>query len=81
LGAFTTGMIGFLKQDSSINNRYFYGVLVSVSIVLISLILLTSFWPAFLSGVWIYYGLAITALFPVIAVLVFWLKLNKTIVH
>ncbi|MBD3615027.1 MAG: hypothetical protein HUJ22_00540 [Gracilimonas sp.] len=81
LGAFTTGMIGFLKQDSSINNAYFYGVLVSVSIVLISLILLTSFWPAFLSGVWIYYGLAVTALLPVIAVLVFWLKLNKTIVH
>lgn len=77
LGAFTTGMVCYLIQDLPIKSSYYYGVVFSVSLVILSLILLTRFWPAFLSGTWIYYGLAAAAIFPVFAVLIFWMKLKK----
>lgn len=79
LGAFTTGMVCYLAQDIPIKSSYYYGVVLSVSIVIVSLILLTRFWPVFLSGTWIYYGMSGAAVFPVFAVLIFWLKLRKAV--
>ena len=76
LGAFSTGIIWFLYQMTSMHKKYFYGVLGAVIMVLFSLILMTSFWPSSLSGIWIYDALAAVALLPVIAVLVFWIKLR-----
>lgn len=79
LGAFTTGMVCYLIQDLPINNNYYYGIVFSVSLVIASLLLLTRFWPYFLSGTWIYYGMAVAAIFPAFAVLIFWMKLRKVI--
>ncbi|MEX0845558.1 MAG: hypothetical protein WD022_09750 [Balneolaceae bacterium] len=79
LGAFTTGTISFLIQDTQLNNKYFHWVLISVSLVILSLFLLTGFWPEFFSGIWIYYALAGTAILPILTVFVFWLKLRKAV--
>lgn len=77
LGAFTTGMIGLLDKDANIGHRYFYAILISVCLVIVSLIFITGFWPPFLTGVWIYEVLTITAALPIITVFVFWMKLKN----
>ncbi|WP_142453785.1 hypothetical protein [Gracilimonas mengyeensis] len=79
LGALTTGLVAYLNRDLDIRAGYFYAVLGSVIFVILTLVLLTSLWPAFLSGIWIYDVLALAAIFPVIAVMLFWLKLYLTV--
>lgn len=79
LGAFTTGVVSFLIQDTKINSGYFHGILISVSLVILSLILLTSFWPLFLSGIWIYYALAFAALLPIFTMFIFWIRLRNAV--
>lgn len=78
LGALTIGLSAFLSKEENISNRYFYGVLISVVILLFSLIFLTSLWPEPLSGIWIYTALAVTAIFPILAMTLFWIKLRKS---
>jgi hypothetical protein len=78
LGALSTGLVAFLSEKESLPKRYFYGVLIAVSILLFSLIFMTSIWPESLSGIWIYTGLTVTAILPIIAVSLFWVKLNKS---
>lgn len=79
LGAFTVGIIWFLHQMSTMHKKYFYFVLVSVVLLLMSLVLLTGLWPEQLSGLWIHDALAVSAILPVIAVLLFWLKLKRLV--
>lgn len=77
LGAFTTGVTVYLMEGLQISKGYFYAVLCSVSVVVVSLVLMTSFWPSVLSGIWIYTALAIAALLPVFAMCIFWWKMNR----
>lgn len=79
LGAFTTGITCYLQQAANIKPAYFYGVLVSVTAVILSLILMTHFWPDSLSGIWIYEVLMVAAILPVIAMTVFWIQLKLTV--
>jgi len=79
LGALSTGIIWFLFQMVSMKKKYFYGVLASITMLIGSLILPTSIFPVILFGAWVYKILAIVAIFPVIAVLFFWLKLGKIV--
>lgn len=79
LGAFTTGVTVYMMEGLNVARGYFYAVLGSVSTVIVSLLLMTSFWPAMLTGVWIYTALAIAALFPIISMCIFWWKMNKAV--
>ena len=79
LGAFTVGVIWFLHQMTNMSRKYFYSVLVSVILLLMSLVLMTSLWPVSLAGVWIYKALAIFAIFPIITILAFWVKLKRLV--
>lgn len=78
LGALTTGLIAFLSEKESLPKKYFYGVLLAVSVLLFSLIFMTSLWPESLSGIWIYTALTVTAILPIIAVSIFWMQLNRS---
>lgn len=79
LGAFTLGITAFMSQEVELKPRYFYGLLISVGILLISLLWMTSLWPLFLSGVWIYTALAIIAILPVFAMLWYWSEIRKAV--
>lgn len=79
LGAFTTGMIGLLGTETNIDTKYFYAILISVIIVIGTLFFFTGFCPPFLRVSWIYEVLTVSALFPVVTVFVFWVKLRKAI--
>ena len=78
LGALTLGLAVFLGKEQSLPDSFFFGVMISVLLLLFSLILLTGLWPVVLSGVWIYTALAIAATFPIIAMSIFWIKLRKS---
>lgn len=77
LGAFTTGVTVYLMEGLKVGKGFFYGILGSVSLVILSLILMTTFWPSALSGIWIYTALAVAAIFPVCVMCIFWWKMNK----
>lgn len=79
LGAFTTGVTVYLMEGLEVAKGYFYGVVGSVSAVILSLVLMTTFWPAVLSGIWIYTALAVVAILPVCAMCIFWWKMNKVV--
>ncbi len=79
LGAFTTGVIWFLYQMTGIQKKYFYFVLTSVVLLIMSLVLMTTLWPSSLSGPWIFDVMALVAFLPVAAVLLFWFKLKRVI--
>jgi hypothetical protein len=81
LGAFTTGVTIYLMEGLKVAKGYFYGVLGSVGAVILSLILMTSFWPSVLSGIWIYTALVIAALLPVCGMCIFWWKMNKVVIR
>ncbi|MEL7832903.1 hypothetical protein [Fodinibius sp. Rm-B-1B1-1] len=76
LGGFTLGVIGYVHINSRVSTSYYYGVVLSVCAVLISLLLPSPLWPTDWSGLWVFYALAITAIFPVVAVLVEWVKVS-----
>lgn len=83
LGAFTTSMVLYICRDCAINKNYIYAVFGSICIVLMSLVLLTNFWPSTLKGYWIYPVLAICATLPILTMSLFWRRVrtikNRTI--
>lgn len=81
LGAYTMGVITYIQQDIEMSNSYYYLILVSVSLLIVSLVLLTHFWPDILTGNWIYYVLAFCSLLPTLAVSSFWFRFQKLVVH
>ena len=78
LGAFTLAGIGFMHRFASVKTRSFTGVVFSVLILLISLLMLTRFWPAGWSGIWLFYAITGASLLPAIAVGVEWRELART---
>jgi hypothetical protein len=68
-----------MAQEVGLKPMYFYGILVSVFILLFSLLWMTSLWPLFLSGVWIYTAMTVVAILPVIAMLWYWFGLRKAV--
>ncbi|MBN2732448.1 MAG: hypothetical protein JXR26_08475 [Balneolaceae bacterium] len=76
LGGFTLTMIGWLYIRSTVSQRYFNGVVLSVFAVLFSLLLPSHIWPAAWSGLWIVYALAIAAILPIITISIMWLKIS-----
>lgn len=77
LGSFTLGITAFMTHEVDLKPKYFYGIVISVVVLLISLLWMTSLWPAFLSGVWIYTGMSVIALLPVFAMLWYWFGIHK----
>jgi hypothetical protein len=76
LGGLTLLGLGWLQSRSSIKRKYFYTDGIAVIITLVTLFIPTKLWPGALSGSWIFYGLAIGALLPILAVSIHWLKLR-----
>lgn len=79
LGSFTLGVTAYMTQEVDLKPKYFYVVLISVFVLLISLLWMTSLWPLFLSGVWIYTAMTVIAMLPVIAMLWYWLGIRRAI--
>ncbi len=76
LGAFTLTGVAFFHKFRGLSYRSYTGVAISVAIVLVSLLLLTRFWPVAWGGMWIYNLVTGAALLPVIAVIFEWFKLR-----
>ncbi len=79
LGSFTLGVVAYMSREAELHPVYFYGLVLSVMLLLISLIWMTSLWPLFLSGVWIYTAMAAIAIVPVFAMLWFWFGIRRAI--
>lgn len=79
LGSFTLGVIAYMSKEVDLKLKYFYGLVLSILLVLISLVWMTSLWPLFLGGVWIYTAIAAIGIIPVIAMLWFWFGIRITI--
>lgn len=77
LGGFTNGMVIFLSQTLKMPRIYQQFIIFAIILLLISLLLFTRLWPAFLSGMWIYSAMAIAALLPVLAVIIFWIGMRR----
>ncbi len=78
LGAFTLAIIAWWHRSDNIPDRFFNGIVLSIVIVLLSLLLPTSLWPAMWTGSWIFYFLAAAALLPVLAIGVYWFKMIQS---
>jgi len=76
LGALTLTMTAWLQSGSGITDSYFYAIVISVFLVLLSLVLPTSFWPVNWGGVWIYQALVVAALLPPLAVGTQWVAIT-----
>ncbi|MCW9707309.1 hypothetical protein [Fodinibius salsisoli] len=78
LGAFSLSILAWWHMSTNIPVRFFNGIVLSVVIVLVSLLSLTSLWPAMWSGPWIFYLLAVAALLPVLAIGAYWFKMIQS---
>lgn len=79
LGAFTTGITCYLRGIANLKPAYFYGVLISVIIVILTLVLMTHLWPISLKGNWMYDALMLGTLFPIAAMTAFWIRLKRAV--
>lgn len=75
LGGLTLLAVGWLRDRFEISKWYVHGMAVSVIITLFTLVTVTEIWPQVWSGIWIIYALAAGALLPILAVLVFWMRM------
>lgn len=78
LGALTLTITGFLYEQAKASRLFFNLMAGAVALVLMSLILMTRFWPQMWSGTWIFKVVAAVALLPVMAVIALWIKLIMT---
>jgi len=78
LGAFTLTISGFLYEQANASRLFFNLFAGAVTIVLLSLILMTRFWPQMWGGQWIFKTVAAVAILPVIAAFVLWMNLLMT---
>jgi hypothetical protein len=76
LGAFTTSMVIYICRDFVVYKTHVYAVFISISIVLMSLVLSTNFWPSSLKGLWIYPVLAVCATLPILTMFLLWRKIR-----
>lgn len=76
LGAFTTSMVICVCRDCAKYKNHIYAVFISICIVLMSLILLTNFWPSSLKGYWTYPVLAICATLPILTMSLLWRRIR-----
>ncbi|MGD8427729.1 MAG: hypothetical protein PVH63_08850 [Balneolaceae bacterium] len=78
LGALTLTIAGFLCEKGNAPRFLFNLFAGAVITVLLSLILMTRFWPPEWSGNWVFNAVAAAALLPVLAALVLWIKLRMS---
>lgn len=78
LGGLTLLAFGWFTDTSSVLISFYHLIGIAVSITLITLLMFTDVWPQSLSGAWIGDALALGALLPVIAVLIFWMMLVRS---
>ncbi|HKK44831.1 MAG TPA: hypothetical protein VJ964_04880 [Balneolaceae bacterium] len=78
LGALTLTISGFLYELADASRVFFNLFAGAVTLAILSLILLTRFWPQIWSGPWIFKMVAAVAILPVLAAMALWIKLIKT---
>lgn len=78
LGALTLAMAAWLQGRSRISDNYFYAIVISILAVLLSLILLTPFWPGSWGGGWIFWALVAAALLPALAMGTQWIAITTS---
>ena len=76
LGVLTLTGFGWLHTQSGMDTRQFKPVATSIALVLVTLAMLSRFWPARLSGSWIYFTAAFVSLLPIVAVSREWIMLR-----
>lgn len=77
LGALTLTIMAMLVDKADIATKFFHLFAMTVVAVLLSLILLTRFWPIALTGSWIYDTVAAVAILPVITAIILWFRILK----
>lgn len=78
LGAFTLAIMAWWHESANIPDWFFNGIVLSIVIVLGSLLLPTSLWPAMWTGPWIFYLVAAAALLPALALGAYWFMMIQS---
>lgn len=76
LGALTLTCVGWMHEQVNAAKKVYISLAVSVGVVLLTLVMMTRFWPASWSGMWIFYLITGATLLPVAALIVEWLELK-----
>lgn len=76
LGAYTSVVSIIYASYIKNLNRYLNPIFYSVALVILSLLLLSWFWPLSLKGIWVYDAIAIAALGPILTITTLWIKLR-----
>lgn len=77
LGILTLGCVGWMHQQTGVAGKSYTLLASAVMVVLVSLFLMTRFWPEDWSGMWIFYLATGATLLPVLALGLEWIKLNS----
>ncbi len=76
LGAYTSAVSIVFAKNIFDGEKFIKPIMYAITVVLISLLLPTWFFPTAIKGAWIYPVLAIASIGPVIAMSVLWFKVN-----
>jgi hypothetical protein len=78
LGGVTLLAFAWINSRTSLSKSYFYLVGGSVIVTLVTLLMFTGFWPQSFSGAWIVDALALGAILPILAVIIYWMMLIRS---
>jgi hypothetical protein len=78
LGGLTLLAFAWLNGRTSVSKSYFQLIGGTIMVTLFTLLMFTGFWPEAFSGAWIVDALALGAILPILAVIIYWMKLMKS---
>lgn len=78
LGGLTLVAFAWFNDRKKVSKVFFHLMGVAIAITLITLIMVTNIWPRALSGAWVVDALAIGAILPILAVVMYWIKLIRS---
>ena len=79
LGGLTLVVFAWFNKRTNVPQIFFLLLSIAIVTTLITLVMFTSIWPQILSGAWIVDALALGALLPILAAIIYWIKLIQSL--
>ena len=79
LGGLTLVVFAWYNKRTNVPQIFFLLLSIAIVTTLITLVMFTSIWPPILSGAWIVDALALGALLPILAAIIYWIKLIQSL--
>lgn len=79
LGGLTLLVFAWFNKRTNVSQLFFHLLGIAIGLTLITLVMFTNIWPQILSGAWIVDALALGAILPILAVIIYWIKLTQNL--